>query len=84
MISLEQFVNRPLAIAALTLAGSISGGWLKDRLQSEGAEAANSVRIQHLETEVERLGAESVRQAEFRQFAAAVLEQLRDIKQRLR
>jgi hypothetical protein len=78
--TVETLVNRPLAIAVLTIMGSIGGAWLKDKLQAESTVTANSVRIAHLE-QAEK---DAVRRAEFEQFTASILRDLNEIKSELR
>lgn len=75
----ESFINRPLAIAALTLLGSVGAAAIKDRLQSESADGANSVRIANLE----QRQADTVREREFQQFMAEVLRRLDSIEKRV-
>lgn len=97
MAMLETLVNRPLAIAVFTIMGSVGGAMLKDKLQATGSEAANGVRISHLEefrekhladsvhrSEYEKLDRQAVRKAEFEQFVQAVLRDLAEIKAELR
>lgn len=90
---IETVFNRPLAIAALTLIGTVGGSWIKDRITQENTEAANAVRISHLEKrdgvatvsreEFEKLEKEAIRRDEFNAQMAAILRELQRISAKL-
>ncbi len=80
----------------LTLIGGAGGSWIKDKIKSEGTDAANAVRILHLEeykdkhtvdsvhrAEYDKLEAEAVKRPEFDQFMSEVLRRLDRIDRKL-
>jgi hypothetical protein len=93
---IEAVASKPLAIAMLTILGSLGGAWLKDRISMQGENAADAVRIHNLEqyrdthsqdsvhrVEFDRLDHEAIRRPEFDATTQAILRSLSRIESKL-
>ncbi len=85
------FIRSPLGIALLMLVSTAGGGWLRDRLSTEGRDTASVVRVEALEKRIDQLQAaqsdyqrSGLTSNQFNEFRTANEKRLDDIREDLK